>query len=317
MQSTVAVIGTIFLDCKGFAQKTYHPAGRNLGSIKFVHGGVGRNVAENMANLGIKTIFVSSVDKSGLGQEVLTRLTAAKVNIDYILESDARGMGMWIAIMNASGDLAGSVSQMPDLVYLENYITEKGAEFIRLSDHVILEMDLNEHITRKIIQLAKEYNKPVYGIPGNLAVVLSNMELLKGVDCFVCNDVEAERLIGVTGLANQTSEEAQAQLEKFVLKTGLRSMVVTLGAKGCVYFDADSHDSGYQPIYPVTVIDTSGAGDAFFSGTVMGLIHKRSLAEAVVFGTKIASWTIQSDENTRQDLQAKMIEDEIFQCVLE
>lgn len=311
MPTSVAVIGTIFMDCKGFAKQRYNPAGRNLGSVKFVHGGVGRNVAENMANLGVKTSFVSSVDKSGVGKEVLHRLSAVGINLDYVLETEVRGMGLWLAILDDSGDLAGSVSQMPDLVVLENYIAEKGDEFISRTSHIVLELDLNEHITRQVIGLAKNANRPVYGIPGNLSVILDNMDILSGLTCFICNNIEAGRLIG-KDLSNIKPEELQKELIGFVDKTGLGSMVITLGAEGCVYFDSRSRHAGYQPIFPATVVDTSGAGDAFFSGTVMGLIKGNLLKQAVVFGSKVASWTIQSNENTCRDLAGRIERDKLF-----
>ena len=46
----IAVIGTVFMDIKGFAQNTYDPVGTNIGDIMFSFGGVGRNAAENLAN---------------------------------------------------------------------------------------------------------------------------------------------------------------------------------------------------------------------------------------------------------------------------
>jgi pseudouridine kinase len=311
MTLTAAVIGTVFMDCKGFAKAEYNPAGRNLGSVKFVHGGVGRNVAENLANLGINTQFVASIDRSGIGREITSRLAKSGIGLQYMTETENRGMGLWLAIMNDAGDLAGSISQMPDLVYLENHISENGAEIVRQASHIVLELDLNEHITRKVIELAGEYRRPVYGIPGNLSVIMGHPDILGGLDCFICNNVEAERLLGVR-LDEDNIASLEWELARFVAAKKMTSMVVTLGAKGCVYFDSRTGEAGYQPIFPVTVLDTSGAGDAFFSGTVMGLIRGRSLAEAVVYGSRVASWTVQSAENTCRDLAAKMAADPMF-----
>ena len=53
MPGTV-VMGVIFVDIKGFPFGEYHATGTNLGSIRFVHGGVARNVAEDMARIGWK-----------------------------------------------------------------------------------------------------------------------------------------------------------------------------------------------------------------------------------------------------------------------
>ncbi|GBG57976.1 carbohydrate kinase [Sporomusaceae bacterium FL31] len=89
-------------------------------------------------------------------------------------------------------------------------------------------------------------------------------------------------------------------------------MVITLGSKGAIYYNISSNKLGYQPVVPVEVVDTSGAGDAFFSGTVMGLIKGRPLAEAVIYGTKVAAWTIESDENTCAELSLKSENDAFF-----
>lgn len=311
MTLSVSVIGTIFVDCKGFAKQGYVPSGRNLGSIEFIHGGVGRNVAENLANLDLPTLFISTVDHSALGEEVLHRLHRSKVDTSYIARAEAQGMGMWLAILDEHGNLAGSVSQMPELEILHNLIIQKGEEIIRDSSHIVLELDLNEDISKKVISLAKQYNKPVYGIPGNLDVVLKHTELLNDLSCFICNHVEAERLIQ-SDFSTQSLDEMRAALQAYVEAASLRSMVVTLGEQGSIFYDKETKESGYQPIFPAKLVDSSGAGDAFFSGTVMGLINNLSLKEAVICGTKVAGWTIESKENTASELSKKIKDDDFF-----
>ncbi|GBG57977.1 hypothetical protein SPFL3102_01697 [Sporomusaceae bacterium FL31] len=74
--------------------------------------------------------------------------------------------------MNQSGDLVGSISQMPKLSILEDLIENKGTEIVNLCSHIVLEVDLNANITRKVIQLCKEAQRLVYGIPGNMDVYL-------------------------------------------------------------------------------------------------------------------------------------------------
>ena len=120
MAAHIIVVGTVFVDCKGFSAVRYDPHGRNVGSVKFVHGGVGRNVAENIGRLGLPTSLVSSVDKGSIGNDVVERLTASGVGASYLARTDTGGMGMWLAVMDENGELAGSISQMPDLQGMEN-----------------------------------------------------------------------------------------------------------------------------------------------------------------------------------------------------
>lgn len=310
MEKTVAVIGTTFIDCKGFSRQAYNPQGRNLGSIKFVQGGVGRNVAENLAMLKMSTYFVSSVDNSALGSEVVNRLRSFGVKLDFLSYAEKRGMGMWLAILDQNGELAGSISQMPDLDILDGIIEKKGDSVMEAVSHVALELDLNEDLSRRVVGLARSYHRKVYGIPGNLDVVLKNRDLLAYTDCFICNEIEAGRLFE-TDFSDMGIEDLLACLVKSASGEGIPSMVITLGSRGSVYYDSRSAEMGYQPAFPTRLVDSSGAGDAFFSGTVMGLAKDRPLQEAVVYGTKVASWTIQAEENTCLDLPEKLEEEKL------
>ena len=312
MKLNVTVIGTVFMDCKGSAGSSYNPVGRNLGSIEFVHGGVARNVAENLAGLALPTTFISSVDKSGVGEEIVQRLEAVGVNTNYISSVESCGMGMWLVVLDEKGDLAGSISQMPRLDVLDEIITTKGESFIGEASHVVLELDLNESITKKALALARENKKPVYGIPGNLEVIRKNIEILEGMDCFICNDIEAGRLMGLD-FSKLDIDAVKREIVCCVEETGLKSMVITLGSKGSVYYDVLSKKVGHQGVFPVNMVDSSGAGDAFFSGTVMGLIRELPLGESVVYGSKVAAWTIESRENNCRDLKARMQSECIFE----
>lgn len=315
MKPKVAVIGTTFMDCKGFSKQQYDPLGRNLGHIRFYHGGVGRNVVENLAYLGLSAYFVSTVDNSALGQEVINRLLRTKVNTDYLTQVAEKGMGMWLAILDQKGDLAGSISQMPDLKLLEKHIFEQGPQIMETCSHVVLELDLNQNISYQVLKIAKDYGKPVYGIPGNLEVVLSNPELLLFTDCFICNEIEAAKLFGKE-ILGQDIAAIQGELKTFVSNAKMKAMVVTLGDRGAVYYDHQTGEIGYQPALPTRVVDSSGAGDAFFSGTVWGLTNNRPLSESVVYGTKVASWTIQVEENTCSVIPDMMRKDEQFKAML-
>ena len=69
----IVVIGAVFVDIKGFPIDAYIPTGRNAGHIKYIHGGVSRNVVEDIANIELRPTFLSIVDESALGQEVIQK----------------------------------------------------------------------------------------------------------------------------------------------------------------------------------------------------------------------------------------------------
>ena len=293
MGAGTVVIGTVFMDCKGFARDRYDAAGRNVGSVKFIHGGVGRNVAEDMAETGACIKFVSSVDDSALGAAVLNRLKEKGVDVSYVHKSPSSGMGIWLVIMDEHGDLAGSVSQMPDLSIIEKIIREDGEMIISDAENVVLELDLNEYISSEVLRLASKYGKKVYGITGNMEVILRHTEFLPQLECYICNEAEAGRLLGQE-IPAANPDEVQKLLSGYIAKNKLKSMIITLGKYGSV-FD-DGKERGFCPAVPTKVVDTSGAGDAFFAGTTEALVRGSSISDAVKIGTKLASWTIQSPE---------------------
>ena len=107
----IVVIGTTFVDIKGFPHDVYLPTGRNAGTVEYVHGGVARNVVEDIANVELRPTYVGLVDDTPMGKGVLDKLQRHKVNTDYVAVRPD-GMGLWLAIFDNNGDLAGSISRM-------------------------------------------------------------------------------------------------------------------------------------------------------------------------------------------------------------
>lgn len=285
------VIGAIFVDVKGFARAAYKPLERNVGDVQVTAGGVCRNVAENLCLLGREAQFVSMVDDSALGREVRDGLAALGMDVRHIVAAD-KGMGMWLAILDENGNLAGSISRQPDFSALEAYLAEHGDAIMAQADGVALEVDTNAAIAGQVLALAKQHGKPVYSIVGNMGVILKHPEYLHDVACFICNEMEAGRLFreDLTELDPDAMLEA---LKRGSAVAGIRAMVITMGPKGAVYVDNETGEFGYCPPLDVPVVDTTGAGDAFFTAAVAALMGGAPLSQAVQEGTRLAAQTLQ------------------------
>ena len=178
------VVGTVFVDIKGFPYDVYNPTGRNSGTVEIVHGGVGRNVAEDIANVELRPTFVSMVDDTASGAEVLQKLGKHKVNTDYVaIAPDS--MGIWLVVFDNTGDLAGSISKRPDFSALDNMISEKGDEIFADADSIVLEVDLEKDIVKKVLYYAEKYNKKVFGVVSNMVIASQRRDFLQSIDCFV------------------------------------------------------------------------------------------------------------------------------------
>lgn len=291
------VVGSIFTDIKGFASASYRPKERNLGRVEFVHGGVCRNIAEDIASSGMPVTFVSLTEESALGTEVVTRLNDCGVNTEFILPVKSNGIGKWLVILDENGDVSAQLSCPPDMKPLAAFIDSYGDEFVKSAENIILEMDIGEEITEKILSLAEKYGKPVYPIVGNMSVLLKHSEYICRCDCFVCNELEIGRFFH-----RDTASFSPAEMLSFVKEQANRylypSTIVTMGDRGCVFMDRKTGEEGWIPAISTKVVDTTGAGDAFLAGTVMGLTRGLNLHRAAELGTSIASLTIQSEESS-------------------
>ena len=291
----IVVVGAVFVDIKGFPDELYIPTGRNAGRVEIVHGGVGRNVAEDIANVELRPTFVSMVDDTASGAEVLRKLGKHKVNTDYVL-TRPDGMGLWLAVFDNSGDLAGSISKRPKLDPLIALLDEKGDEIFRDADSIVIEVDMDKEIVKRILRYAEKYGKKVYGVVSNMAIASQRRDFLQNIDCFVCNLQEAGILF-VDDFSALSPDELAVEMQKRIEKANIPSLVVTLGSRGAVYVSQNG-EQGYYPPESVTVRDTTGAGDAFCAGVAIGLTYGKTLPEAVRIGTHLAASVITISEST-------------------
>ena len=290
----IVVIGAVFVDIKGYPLSTYIPGGRNAGRVEQVHGGVCRNVAEDIANVELRPTFVSLVDDTGSGQDVIDKLAKHKVNTKYI-EKVPDGMGTWLAVFDNDGDVCAAISKRPDTTPLTRLLEEKGDEIFADCDGIAFELDLEKDTVKQILRCAKKYNKMVYAAISNMSIAMERRAFLQEIDCFVCNQQEAGLLFS-DEYDHMAPEEMCRTLAANVHSANIPCMVVTMGGEGAVYARSNG-ESGVVPAKKVDVIDTTGAGDAFFAGTVIGLTYGKTLPEACEIGSRLAASVICTAEN--------------------
>lgn len=290
----IVVIGAVFVDIKGYPDANFIPTGRNAGRVERVHGGVGRNVVEDIANCELRPTFISLVDESGDGMDVIQKLQNHKVNTDYIWKT-RDGMGTWLAVFDNDGDVAASISKRPNLLPIVDILDQYGDEIFAAADSVIVEIDIDKDIVKRTLKLAKKYNKKVFSVVGNMSIALERRDFLKSIDCFVCNIQEAG-LLFFDDYSEKTKDEMVAILSEKVMAAQIPSMIVTMGGDGAVFADMYG-DKGFCPARKVDVIDTTGAGDSFCAGVAIGLTYGKSLAEACEIGAMLAASVIVTTES--------------------
>ena len=121
-----------------------------------------------------------------------------------------------------------------------------------------------------------------------LYIDIANKELkhlIKRVDLFCINFNEAIALSGQNG--SDINE-----MSKAILDLGPKSLIIKDGKKGSYFFDSNNQFS--IKAYPVKeVIDTTGAGDAYIGGLLMGKMNSMSILDSMKIGAVTASFCIE------------------------
>ena len=290
----IVVIGAVFVDIKGYPLAQYIAGGRNVGNVVQVHGGVGRNVVEDIANVELRPTFVSVVDDTGLSDDVVRNLIRHKVEVRYIARSP-EGLGTWLAVFDNDGDVIASISRRPDVSKIEEVLDEHGDEIFSSADSIVIEFDMEVPILKKALDLAEKYNKEVYTVISNMSIAMKRRDLLRRTSVLVCNEQEAGILFSedYEGMEPELLEET---LRRRIEQAQIPRMIVTLGDRGAVFAEQGG-ESGFCPAQKTEVIDTTGAGDAFFAGVAIGLTYGKSLRNSCEIGTRLAASVIATKES--------------------
>src|SRR3954470_18257535 len=107
----VVVVGGANIDVKARSTRAAVPATSNPGTGSMAAGGVGRNIAENLARLGTRTHLVAAIGVDRLGDQVLAATSGAGVHVEQVRRS-ARATGTYTAVLDADGELVVAVSDM-------------------------------------------------------------------------------------------------------------------------------------------------------------------------------------------------------------
>ena len=290
----IVVIGAAFVDVKGYPYAQFIPGGRNSGQVVDVHGGVARNIVEDIANIELRPTFVTVLDPKGISNDVADKLAKHKCNTDYIKRAEG-GLGTWLAVFDNSGDVVASISKRPDLSRIADVLDDKGDEIFKYADSIAVEFDVEVPILKRVIALAEKHGKKIYAPVSNMSIAIERRDLLQHVDCLVCNLEEAGLLFSEE-YEGTSPEDMSAILLTKITQARIPAMVVTMGGDGAVYATLEG-ECGHCPAPKTDVRDTTGAGDAFFSGVAIGLTYGKGFREACEIGTRLANAVIVTDEN--------------------
>lgn len=288
----VVVVGSINADLVVTLERHPQPGETLLGrTMTVMPGGKGANQAVAAAKLGAPTTMIGAVGQDAYTDVALSGLRAAGVNIDSvqrvgtttgvaIVEVDDDGENTIVVIPGANGEVTPSlVSSAADLISDAGVLVLQGEIPAASVASAVAAATRAPGSTRVLINLAP--------------VIELDRETLLHADPLVVNEHEGALVLAqLTGAVTPSGSTPadHADTARALLDCGFSSVVMTLGGAGALL--ATSSGVLEVPAPSVSVVDTTGAGDAFVGALAARLVAGDELADAVAVAVRVGAFAV-------------------------
>jgi len=302
----VLIIGAASIDTKGRADQTIQAGTSTPGSIRVSVGGVGRNIAENLARLGEPVVLLSAVGDDGSGRRILQQAGECGIDTTHMLVDSEHHTAAYLAVLDHTGNAVMSIDDMGinRVLITPEYIYRRRSLF-RQARMIVVDANLSTATLDTIFRMARQYGVAVCADPTTASLAPRLCPYLPELTLVTPNAAEAEALCGVA----VTDRESGLAAAHKLMGLGVSIAIVTLGATGLIY--ATSQESGHVPAIECEIVDFTGAGDALTAAVIFGLLNDFPIDEAVRLGALAAALTLQSRETVCPMLSLERLYDQL------
>lgn len=296
----ILVFGASVVDIFGFSSANYRQYNSTPGNIKMSFGGVCRNIAENMARIGVNTKFISILGNDEKGRSMLehSKLIGYDMQDSLILENG--GTPTYMAILDENGEMVSAIADMKSIDEMNFEFIDSKADIIKNSQFTFLDADNPEKL-EYILTTFKGETEFILD-PVSAAKAENIKHLIKYFHTIKPNRHEAEVL---AGFEINNDEDLKKAADYFV-SIGIKNVFISLDEDGICY--SNGLQSGKIKADDVSVKNVTGAGDSFVAGVGYGYMNNLSIEETVKFSVAMSIVTISHEDTIHPDMSCELIE---------
>ncbi|ABL84117.1 MULTISPECIES: carbohydrate kinase [unclassified Nocardioides] len=304
---SVVVVGGANMDVKARSTRAAVVATSNPGTAAMAAGGVGRNIAENLARLGTRTHLVAAIGSDALGDQVLAATSNAGVVVEHVRRS-ARSTGTYTAVLDADGELVVAVADMAATDELLPDQVAAARDLVSAASLVVLDGNLSTGTLRYALDLAAEVGTRVLLDPVSVPKAAALAPLVTVDRPVFTVTPNRDELAALTDLPTRTRRQQEAAA-RALHDRGVQLVWVRLGPAGSLL----SSPTGVVALEAVPagvageVTDVTGAGDAMTAAFCHALLTGSDPAEAAAYGHAAAALTVASTDTVRTDLTDRLV----------
>lgn len=299
-QPFVVAIGGANLDIHGRPAAPIRESDSNPGSVHSSPGGVARNVAENLARLGVDCRLVSAVGHDQPGDMLIRLGRAAGIDMRHVLRSDRGPTSTYVSVLDENGELQLAISDMRVVDELGPEQLQGLEAMLKQAALIVLDTNLGEAALAWLTDTLRDRTIFVDTVSGTKASRIR--PYLQAVHTLAPSAREAESL---TGLPARTARQLP-RVAQWCHDRGVERVFVTLGKRGVFYSSAESQGI-VPPLANRRKSNTGGAGDAFLAGLAYSWLERLGLEASLRFGLAAASITLGGDGSSSPMLSLSAI----------
>ena len=263
------------------------------GQVSVRHGGVGRNIACDLARLGLRTRFVTALGDDGFGASVAEGCRSCGVDMSLTRIVPGARSPVYLYLSDEKGEMDAAVSDMELMAALTPAYLRSRLDEIDDADAVVLDGNLPEET---IAFLCEKLRAPIVADPVSTAKATRFASVLGRLAAIKPNLLEARALTG-----KQSPEDCAEAL----LRSGVGSVFLSLGAKGLLA--ASGEERVLLPCERTELVNATGAGDAATAAVVWAMVRGLDLAAAARAAVMAGAIAAASEEASPPQLRAEKL----------
>ena len=278
----VVVVGGMNMDIFGMPNKKIIPRDSNIGQIGLAVGGVGQNIAQNLAHLHVPTYLITVYGDDMNGAVMKQECDKNNINLDYAMEEKGQRSSGYMYITDETGDMLVGINDMKICENITPEFLNSRLNFMNNAELVMIDANLS---TEAIKWLGDNLQVPIFVDPVSVSKAERIKPILSKIDTLKPNKLEAELL------------------------TGIKIKDDSLGSNGILA--ANEEDMVHVGTLTTNIVNANGAGDCSTATIAWCRYQGINDLKEICLNTQAAASIALESEKSVPDITPQQVEEKL------
>lgn len=298
----VVVVGGMNMDIFGMPNKKIIPRDSNIGQIGLAVGGVGQNIAQNLAHLHVPTYLITVYGDDMNGAVMKQECDKNNINLDYAMEEEGQRSSGYLYITDETGDMLVGINDMKICENITPEFLNSRLNFMNNAELVMIDANLS---TEAIKWLGDSLQVPIFVDPVSVSKAERIKPILSKIDTLKPNKIEAELLTGIKIKDDSDIELAARKL----IQLGVKNVFISLGSNGILA----ANEEGMVHVGTLTtnIVNANGAGDCSTATIAWCRYQGINDLKEICLNTQAAASIALESEKSVPDITPQQVEEKL------